>query len=521
MKTTIKTLAIFFLVLLAFSCGDDYLNKVDRTSINSASFYNNEADAIASVNATYAVLQSINLWGRRFEFMMDFASDEVAKTDNTQGAPIELLTHTFGPGTNNEHINHPWNSFYRLIAKANITIKNVGAMPAKAINDDAKNKVLAQARFLRALGYFYINTLWNGGPLRTDTNSDMVDVPRASAAEIWTLVESDLAEAAKYLPAKWDADNLGRAPLGAAKALLGKALLFQGKYAAAETQLMAVINSGDFYLLGGANDPLGKATTVEEAIIAMRKNHDFGVKNPEEAIFEVQFSGSFGGFSWSGNDNGRNEGTIRPHEYGVKGFSFYNCKVSPNLVAEFEGNGGTDIGDRDPRMEAFFFTQNSTVAGKPFLPIFNGQDGGYMWKKYEDSNIVSINGGNDCNIDVIRLADVYLMAAEARIQQDKVNEGVALINVVRRRADPTAAILPDVANGLTKTAGMTALIHERRVELCGEQTRRLDAVRWGIAKDVFASVGFQAGKHEYFPIPQGEIDANQSMTIADQNPGYN
>lgn len=517
MKTTIK-IGLIMVMVTAFtiSCGDDFLNKVDNTSINSGTFYQSEADAIASVNAAYAPMQNISLWGRRFHFMLDFSCDEVDPTPNTQGPPQELLQHTFGP-VGNEHIEFPWIMFYRIIAKANITIEAVGNMDAELISDQVRGEVIGQAKFLRALSYYYINVLWNGGPLRTEANDEEVSVPRASAAEIWTQVENDLKDAVSALPVSWSASEVGRATKGAAQALLGKTYLYQERYAEAETEFMNVINSGAYYLIGGANDPAGAATTVEEAIAAMRTNHDFGVKNNGETVFEVQFLGGAGGLSWNSNaSTGRQEATVRPHEYGVDGYSFYNCKPSASLIAEFEGNGGTGIGDRDPRFEAFFFTEHDTLGdGTPYVEIL--ANSGYAWKKYQDSETIS-SVDSDCNHDVIRYADVILMAAETKIRQGKVGDGVALINQIRQRADPTGTILPLLDEGISQEQAIEALIHERRVELCSEQTRRIDLVRWGIAADFINN--FQTGKHEFFPIPQAEIDANEAMTLDDQNPGY-
>jgi hypothetical protein len=293
-----------------------------------------------------------------------------------------------------------------------------------------------------------------------------------------------------------------------------------------------VINSGAYYLMGGPNDPAGESTTVEEAIAAMRMNHNFGVKNIGETVFEVQFAAGLGGLSWSSNsETGRQESTIRPHEYGVDGSSFYNCKPSQTpgnqnlgtpLTDEFEGNGGIEIGDRDPRFEAFFFTQHDTIGTRgPYIDIYNTS--GYAWKKYQSSEFVSQGSDNDCNHDVIRFADVILMSAECKIMSGDIPGGIAQINLIRRRADPTGGILPDRPTNVGQAEAMEYLMHERRVELCGEQVRRIDLVRWhraGLITIQDYIPRFQSGKHEFFPIPQNEIDANEAMTNADQNPGY-
>lgn len=511
-----KNLFAFGLCLLTAwtimgGCTDSFLDKSDRTSINSTSFYNNEADALASVNAVYALTQSLDMWARRWHFMQDFSSDEVATTPNTQGPPLELLLHTFGP-QGNEHINGPWLALYRTIAKANITLAEV---PAIDMDADLKARILGEARFLRALSYFYVVSQWNGGPLRTDENQEQLHVPRASAQEIWAFIEADLNAAQAALPWVYDAAEAGRATKGAALSLLGKAYLYQEKWSDAETTFENVINNGPYELVGEG------AATVEEAIAAMRSNHDFGVKNNAESVFEIQFKSGEGGLFWGTDGTTRRESTIRPHEYGANGKSFFNARPSQALLSAFAGydpNGGnTGIGERDPRFEAFFFTENDTLNTGPYSDIL--AVAGYAFKKYQHSTEVSFgNGDHDVNHDVIRFADVILMNAEAKIRQSKVADGVALINRIRRRADPTGNILPNIESGVSQEAAIQALIRERQVELCVEQVRRADLVRWGIAAQHLQ--GFQSGKHEYFPIPQDEIDNNLEMSQADQNPGY-
>ena len=71
-----------------------------------------------------------------------------------------------------------------------------------------------------------------------------------------------------------------------------------------------------------------------------------------------------------------------------------------------------------------------------------------------------------------------------------------------------------------KTEVFDAIVHERIVELAGEQVRYNDLIRWDMADDVLSGFGFVKGKHELFPIPQRELDANEALTNADQNPGY-
>lgn len=488
-------LSLGMTALLYVSCTDSFLETSNQNSVNSDSFYQTADDAVASVNSAYALLQAHGLWGRSIFFLLDFAGKEVGTTANTQGPPLQLLNHTY-TSSGNTHITTPWSNLYDMISKANSTILNVSEM--EDIDTDLRDRVVAEAHFLRGLGYFYINAIYGGGPLRTIDNLEEINMPRSSAEEIWTQVENDLAMAYQGLPQKGaygDTDE-GRATSGAARALLGKAHLYQEEWGDAEAQFQEVINSGVYHLIRA--DEFGG-----DPVAAMRSNHAPEVDNNDEAVFEVQFAAGTG-FGWETDGTGLNETSIRPQEYGVNGYAFYNAVPASDLIDAYE-NG-------DPRLEAFYFGPNSTYQGEPY-PF---EQDGWAWKKYQKTDEAE-QSESDANMDVIRYADVLLMMGEAKIQQGEVAEGVDYINQVRRRADPSGTILLDRVT-TDPSEAMDFLVHERRVELAGEQTRFFDLVRWGRAAEELET--FQSGKHEVFPIPQSEINANTEMSQEDQNPGY-
>lgn len=495
-----KRLILIILLLsmtavLYVSCTDSFLETTNQNSVNSDSFYQTAEDAVSSVNSAYAMLQAHGLWGRSIFFLLDFSGEEVGTTANTQGPPLQLLNHTY-TSSGNTHITTPWSNLYDMISKANSTILNVSEM--EDIDAGLKDRVVAEAHFLRGLGYFYINAIYGGGPLRTADNLEEIHLPRSSAEEIWTQVENDLEAAYPALPLKGeysDAD-VGRATSGAARALLGKAHLYQEEWGEAETQFQAVIDSEVYHLISA--DEFGG-----DPVAAMRSNHAPEVDNNDEAVFEVQFAAGTG-FGWSTDGTGLNETSIRPQEYGVNGFAFYNAVPASDLIEAYE--------DDDPRLEAFYFGPNSTYQGEPY-PF---EKDGWAWKKYQKTDEAE-QSESDANMDVIRYADVLLMMAEAKIQQGAVAEGVDYINQVRRRADPSGTILPDRVT-TDQSEAMDFLVHERRVELSGEQTRFFDLVRWGLAAEELGT--FQNGKHEVFPVPQEEINANTEISQDNQNPGY-
>ncbi|MGB7394802.1 MAG: RagB/SusD family nutrient uptake outer membrane protein, partial [Pricia sp.] len=119
------------------------------------------------------------------------------------------------------------------------------------------------------------------------------------------------------------------------------------------------------------------------------------------------------------------------------------------------------------------------------------------------------------NMKYLRYSDVLLMMAECENQLGNQAAAVGLINQVRDRAG-----LDGLSTSLTQNQVFDAIVHERAVELAGEQIRFNDILRWGVAADVLSDTNFQESKHTLLPIPDREISSNEAITAADQNPGY-
>lgn len=210
-----------------------------------------------------------------------------------------------------------------------------------------------------------------------------------------------------------------------------------------------------------------------------------------------------------------------PRPWGGYGFS----QPLQGLANEFEAN--------DPRKAATLLT----VGDKVDLGDGNGlttftadlSATGFAFKKYAVFNTAADGGGVDHSfaVPLMRSADIYLLVAEALIRTQGAGAGDALINQVRRRA---STLLPPVVG-----AGMTQLIHERRVELAGEGERHQDLMRWDKTKivdiaaiyskavskapiDQSKTVTFVRPKNYYFPLPQVEIDKSKGILI--QNPNF-
>ncbi|GAB4423652.1 MAG: RagB/SusD family nutrient uptake outer membrane protein [Bacteroidia bacterium] len=493
-----RIISLYLFGLLIFvvqGCSSDFLDTKNTNAIDSTTFYSNEKEAVQAVNSVYAALQRLGLYHRSIFFMLDFSSDEIAPTPNTQTPPTQLLNYTFD--ATNEHIVGFWNDNYVAILRANTVLEQLPNVPD--LSASMKNRLEGEARFIRALCYLNLVSNFGGVPLRKDTETQIArDLAKATSAEVYAQIEEDLKFAEANLPrrSQYAADDLGRATSGAATGLLGKAYVYQQKWADAEAALQRVVSSNEYALVS--------ADRLQNSFNQLDENN-------EESLFEVQFTSNLngGGGAWAVDENtgwgGNGEGNFRPKEYGVNGFAFYNAKPSDAIADAFEPG--------DPRKQAFMFGPGSTFNGAPYDTIF--ATSGYAIAKYTDPAPGAGGAPDDSgiNIRVLRYADVLLLLAEAKLRQNKNGEALALINQVRRRADPSGSILPDRTD---ESRTEEYLIHERRVELCFECQRRVDVARWGLGTTIFGSK-FINNKHEVFPIPQNEIDLNGAVT---QNAGY-
>ncbi len=492
--------------LLMVSCNKN-LDKLPVIGELDTNFYQNEQDALSALTAAYDPLQynyTTIVYHFRW-FFGDFPSDDAIKggSGQTDQPQLEEIA-TYFATPSNIHLNADWTAKYIGIYRANIVLEKVPEIPQSEINEDIRQRILAEAKFLRAYYYFDLVTMYGGVPLITKVLSPSeYNQPRASANAIWTLIEQDLTEAAEVLPEKseYSASDIGRATKGAALGLLTKAYIYQSDWVSAQKTAEDLINSGE-YSLGADFDEI----FVKDG------------ENGPGSIFEIQRSPLGGGY-W-GSVNGSNEGNltniyqIARGQFGGFGFNI----PQQSLVDEFETG--------DPRLSSTVFRVGDTMGDRGvFTKAATGFDHDYYAKKYfvsrsehEEINIGDPLMNGESNDRILRYADLLLMHAEAAYHNGQ--EGVARtsLNAVRERARRNAnpGILPDVnASGQQL---LDAIYHERRVELALEGLRFFDVVRQGRGPEVFGPLGFIAGKHEVFPIPQQQISlSNGTLT---QNPNY-
>lgn len=499
MKTkVILTISTFFLFFS--SCNDGILEQDNPAQLSEATFFRSEDQALAAINAVYASLQGTNMYTREYFFFHDLLSDDV----QSGGAQLEaaraiMLNYNFDGS--NPVMTSVWRGMYRMILRSNFVIANIDE--ATNVSDELKARIKGEAHFFRAFAYFELVSMWGRVPLITAPTTSPEGTPRSSSEdEVYNLIFEDLEIAEQNLPVRsaYGGDDVGRVAKGTAQAMQAKVHLFRGDYQAARQPLLDVISSGEYRL-------------IDDYAENFREENE----NNDESLFEVQFSRDFGvGGAWNGDGNGIAEITFRGQEYGPN--AWRNLIPSDGLVAEYE--------EGDPRSEYVFYRIGDLYNnGNDTLTVADvqGNTDKPSWKKYQMIYKTSLeNSQSGINFRVIRYADVLLMMAEVENELNGPAAALPYINQVRARPSVDMPLYPTEEYPVdTKEEMFDAIVHERRVELAGEQIRNRDIRRWRrLGKlDEEPISGFQS-RHDLMPIPFEEIDNNSALTNADQNTGY-
>lgn len=493
--TTIIVLTLFSTI--SISCSDEFVDPKPKYSIDSENYFNSEQDYKDALVAAYDLLQS----SYANVILGEIASDNTlaggeSPTDVIGWQQVDDMIHT----PVNSNLRDIWNWMFAGVQRANYILE------FKDKTDfSGKTQLLAETRFLRAYYQFELVKWFGGIPMKGDARfkvGDEKSIPRSSVAEVYASIEADLIFAVANLSPT--ASQQGRVTKGAAQALLGKAYLYQNKYAQAATSLDAVINSGKY--------------TLQTDYNAM---FELDGENGTESIFEVQYTDVEGaGFTCLQCS----EGNVAVGFSGVRNYSgpLFSSGFSFNIPTK-ESADAFEVGDKRKDVAildiaAWAAANTNYDNGKGVTYGKGNEDTGYFNRKYlprkRSANAQGdLNLTNPNNYRSIRYADVLLMAAEA-YNRGGIDDTKArnYLNQVRRRA------FGDTNHDISVSgAALTDFIlAERRVELFGEGHRFFDLVRTG--KAVGKIPGFKANKNELFPLPIEEIQfANGNWQ---QNPGY-
>lgn len=462
-----KIFYITALTLAMMSCS--ILEEEPNSFISPVNYYKTKSDALAALTSAYAPLSVNGFVSRNFVILGEITTDNMFPLANNNDR-VQLDNYVQTP--QNVILRETWQNFFTGITRSNVVINRV---PNIEMDVTLRDRIVAEATFLRAFYYFQLVQYFGNLPLvTTETVSlDQVSFPeRVSTDEIYNQIIADLKAAETVLPVTYPSADNGRATQGAAKAFLAKVYLTRQEYQLAADKAAELMAPPFTYGLW------------ENYADVFKISNEFG----KEYIFDVSYVGGA-----SSGQGGALIAFFAQENNSVQGRGFGSFKPTEELITSFNAS--------DLRFPVTFTL---------------GTDNKYYCNKWVDPSSTTANTSGN-NYPLMRYADVVLMFAEA---YNKVNAPVdgnpaySAVNSIRARAG-----LPALA-GLTQDQLHTAILNERRLELCFEGHRWFDLVRTGTFVSTLQAKSYQVGDEDrLMPVPQFEMDLNANLYP--QNPGYN
>ena len=555
--------------LLVAGCSEDFLDLKPTARGTTETFYTDASTIDATVTAAYAELCAREVFDKDYYLVIGSipADDVECGGENISDYPnaqhYDQFTHTLNDETPLLEI---YRYCYKGLRMCNTALERLAT--AKEVNPDISDNFIArrtgEVKFMNAWYHFTLVQVFGGVPI-ADEPVQPADfyTGRNSIKEVFSYAEQNLLDAIEVLPEKKNLGaDVGRATKGAAQALLSRLLIYESSYARnypgderfegceerwqeALNYAEAVISSTDNYSLVGYNGERYASwrtgNDTAGTIDGYRWLFTADADNSSEGIFEIQGVNDRLGWGTSRGNVMTVYQTVR--EYTDKGGSSgdyggwsFNCPTA-HLIQAFgnsdprESNLHSDPCNEedDPRFATTVGREGDTILlGEDNEFVFMGFDNlptGTIGRKFECS-YEEYWGNNDIwagpyNVRLIRLAEIYLIAAEAAIMVNDQTKALTYINTIRTRARNCGATGYPV--NLTAVS-FEDVVHERRLELACEPHRYFDLVRWDLAEEFLDGINvlalgpdfhidFEPGKHEFFPLPLTEIQLSKGGLV--------
>ena len=504
---------------VALSSCNDLLNISQHGVQNYETYYQTDEEAESAIVACYSIAlgNSYNALMGKNMLTDDFWAGGAMRADNAQ---LESLNE-FTFATDQEFLQGMFQSYYNIIYRANVVL---GHIPDES---DVQKRARAEAKVFRAWSYFELISMWGNPPLVDhELEPSEYHKPNGTTEELWALVEKDLTEAIEsgMLTQKANPDEkTWRVTKQYAQALLGKAYLWQKKYAEAATTFDAIVESNTYRLYEDYENVITYA----------------GKQNPEIMFQSIRYkdeNNTWGNFGFTGvmvhfRTDCLEAGCCPAAGLADTGWGF--CSPKATLYEDFvavEGENGYRLNCTVKTYEQMKEMGIKVAEGKTII-----NEGYFMWKWRftADATFTGSYGMvDDNNFTWMRYAEVLLCAAEAHLMNNNVGKADEYMNMIRTRAQAPAI----------SGTKLEDIQREKRIELCGECVRFQDLLRWEIADDKMKDQGgsyptlAQNGsvtyvpindsdpnkygfkdKHNLLPYPGVEIRLNPNIT---QNPGW-
>ncbi|MDO6430839.1 RagB/SusD family nutrient uptake outer membrane protein [Flavitalea sp. BT771] len=447
--------ACLFLLMAALPSCKKFVEVPSPTNqLDINSVFTDDKTATAAVIGMYSDMEFSSPISAYLTILPGLSSDELSSTSSDQGF-LDFFTNTYMP--NNQYSAAVW-GIYSNVYEANSCMQ--GIQNSRGLSPGTKNQLLGEALFSRAFCYFYLVNLFGDVPLVTSTDYRIADTMRRTpSSRVYQQMISDLLYAQTLLRSSYPTEQRVRPNLWTATSLLSRAYLFTAKWAEAESQASSVINSGVYTM-----------TAIDEGVFGNGSNETIWQLMPVNPYSNTQEAALF-------IPGSPTQIPIYP--------------LTNDFVNAFEPG--------DKRIT--HWTGNMDIGGELY----------YYPYKYR------IPGGSPASEYhiVFRLAEQYLIRAEARIQQGKITGAIQDLNIIRDRAG-----LPPLSTSMTADLATAALQQERRIELFAEfghrwldlrRTNKIDLVLGALKPSTWRSTA------ALWPIPQAQRSANPFLT---QNKGY-
>lgn len=475
---------VFVTIIGLASCRKELLNPIPEASISDVVAFETPERTLSAVQGMYSGVKTGAFYGGRYYNYQDIRGEEFI--NETANGVTNLQTWNFTVGSSTNEVNNLWNAGYAAINRINVVLAGIEKSP---VGDALKNQYRGEARFLRALTYHSLVTIYarpytdgNGNKpgvviyTEPQTTQGESKKERATVAEVYNLILEDLNFAEANLPESYSSaeQNATRAHKNAAIALKTRIYLHMGQYSDVITEANKIVPT---------TGPFKAATGVQHEL-----NTNVATVYRSGQTLENILSFPFSSADLPGTQNSLNS-------YYSPGSSTActSCSGTGEYSLNTTGNGivaNTGWTTTDARRTNFV----QTIGTKTWLR---------KWTANTDY------------VPVIRYAEVLLNLAEALARTNGLDvRAIELLNAVRKRSDASVTLAPT-----TQQEVIDAVLLERRIELLGEGFRSRDLMRLGMAFPAKGSVGAVAPTETQYvwPIPSGEILVNK---IIDQNPGY-
>ncbi|TWR24726.1 RagB/SusD family nutrient uptake outer membrane protein [Mucilaginibacter pallidiroseus] len=446
----IKFALVLAVLVAGFTSCKKFLDVQPKDSVSDEETIFDRASAETAVRGLYRALSADGYYGVNFVSIGYLSGDNVQWT-GSQSIVQQFIDHNVK--ADNATVSNIWLAIYTTINRANYIIAKLPEVNDATLTSTVKNQLLGEAYFVRALAYFDLARTWGGVQIVTTPTlaaSDKKGIARSTVEQTYAQVLTDL-DAAESLLTVLSAPNPVRANKETVYALKARFYLYQKDWANAEKYATLVLgNTTNYSLL--------------KPYSAWFANNAVGTR---ESVLELAYSATY--------TNGHRGQWQPPANSGTR-------QWAPNAAL------------------TALLSNTSTAGGRSAL--IAKTSAGLVY-----GNLYYRSPATDPAY-VIRIAELYLIRAEARANQNSIAGSLADLNAVRDRAG-----LASVSSG-SKDDLLLAIENERRLEFALEGHRWFDLVRTGRAATV---LGVTDSKKYLLPIPVDQLNVDPALT---QNPGY-